>query len=646
MKALFLSCDLAILRRQLGGEVVTLESAGALLDDVSTDEMAPAWASYHYDDKLGHYCLTGLRGSSVGEGEVRAGSFEVLVGGERFGCGSSRETAPYAQRAAGIRLVFARSFAKIYRQNAQNLGLLTSSDFALLERLLAGEPLDRAAFCEGLDELSAEVVRRGGLFAYNRARLAGEVAAVLPTTAARPMTLAEKIVARHAVRADGVGVTAVAPSDAVFVRADVRFSHDYVTAMAGALFDSGFGESARVAEPESAYLFRDHLTFAARVLGQKEKRLGLVDQVQRLADEQQRFAEQHGLVLFGETERDGEPAGSEAICHNKVIEALAMPGAVVVGTDSHTCMAGVVGCLAFGVGSTDMANAWLTCDVRLRVPETVRIELTGRLRAGSCAKDVMLALLGGEFIRGGGAAGKVLEFCGAGLAELSLDERATLTNMAVEASAFTGIIAPDPPLIAALAELRGVSPAELSRTLLFADEGAVYAAELRFDLASVEPMVATPGDPKNARPLAELERTERVRIDIAYGGSCTGGKRSDMDMYAAVLSSGLERGQRVASGVELYIQFGSQLIRRYAEQRGYVDVFARAGATLLDPACGACILAGPGASSSADQVTISATNRNFPGRSGPGRVYLASPLTVAASALAGYITGFESLPEG
>jgi 3-isopropylmalate/(R)-2-methylmalate dehydratase large subunit len=132
-----------------------------------------------------------------------------------------------------------------------------------------------------------------------------------------------------------------------------------------------------------------------------------------------------------------------------------------------------------------------------------------------------------------------------------------------------------------------------------------------------------------------------VRVDIAYAGSCTGAKRRDMDMYAAVLGAALARGERVASHVELFIQFGSQLIRRYAEERGYVDVFERAGATLLDPACGACIRAGPGVSTSPDQVTVSAINRNFPGRSGPGKVYLASPYTVAASAVAGYITSSE-----
>jgi 3-isopropylmalate/(R)-2-methylmalate dehydratase large subunit len=134
-----------------------------------------------------------------------------------------------------------------------------------------------------------------------------------------------------------------------------------------------------------------------------------------------------------------------------------------------------------------------------------------------------------------------------------------------------------------------------------------------------------------------------VQIDIAYGGSCTGGKKADMDMYASVLRRGLAEGRRVAPGVKLYIQFGSQKIRDYAETMGYLALFKDAGAELIDPSCGACIKAGPGVSDRPDQVTVSAINRNFPGRSGPGKVYLASPLVVAASALAGRIVGPEDL---
>jgi 3-isopropylmalate/(R)-2-methylmalate dehydratase large subunit len=168
-----------------------------------------------------------------------------------------------------------------------------------------------------------------------------------------------------------------------------------------------------------------------------------------------------------------------------------------------------------------------------------------------------------------------------------------------------------------------------------ADPGATYAATFEIDLGAIEPMVALPGDPRNGIPLRDLGA--HVAIDIAYGGSCTGGKKADMDMYAQVLGAAVAQGKRVKPGVHLYIQFGSQDIRRYAESKGYLDLFTKAGAELVDPSCGACIKAGPGVSDKPDQVTVSAINRNFPGRSGPGKVYLASPLVVAASAIEGRI---------
>ncbi len=192
----------------------------------------------------------------------------------------------------------------------------------------------------------------------------------------------------------------------------------------------------------------------------------------------------------------------------------------------------------------------------------------------------------------------------------------------------------------------GLDPDDVRWRIVKADPGAEYLATFEIDLNAVEPMVATPGDPRNGIPLKDLAAASGgadVKIDIAYGGSCTGGKKADMDMYAAVLADAVKKGKRVAEGVHLYIQFGSQDIRRYAERKGYLEVFAAAGAELVDPSCGACIKAGPGVSDSPEQVTVSAINRNFPGRSGPGKVYLASPLVIAASAIAGYIAGPEAV---
>ncbi|WP_394843077.1 3-isopropylmalate dehydratase [Pendulispora brunnea] len=639
-KILQLTEDPALLAAQLAGEELAWDPERALLGNISTDELTPGWVCYYYDETLARYCLVGLRGGVVQRDHIKNGGFGVIVSGISKGCGSSRETAPYSELKSGVKLVIAKSIEKIYRQNAQNIGLLTSTDFGLIPRIARGEAIPMEEFTRGLDAISAAVVEHGGLFAYNRARMAGRTTPPAITTAPRPMTLAEKILAAHAIvdaSRGTVGVPAVKPGDAFFARTDVRFSHEYVTPMADAIFRAELGDEAKVKDPESVFAFRDHLTFLDRVMSKAHRDMGLDAQARELATVQEEFSRRHHVKLYGEVQRDGKLVGSDAICHNKVIEEIALPGQLVAGTDSHTCMAGALGCFAFGVGSTDMANAWFTKDIRVTVPETARFVLRGALPSGVCAKDVMLHILSQPFFKTGQGIGKVLEFAGDGIAAMPLDERATLTNMAVEAGGFTGIIEADEVVVDYLVAQRGLDADSVRARIVRADPGASYVATFDIDLGALTPMVATPGDPRNGIPIDSLSPSSNVKIDIAYGGSCTGGKKADMDMYATVLQSAVEQGKRVADGVHLYIQFGSQDIRRYAESRGYLDIFHRAGAELVDPSCGACIKAGPGVSDSPDQVTVSSQNRNFPGRSGPGKVYLASPLVVAASAIAGHI---------
>jgi 3-isopropylmalate/(R)-2-methylmalate dehydratase large subunit len=177
---------------------------------------------------------------------------------------------------------------------------------------------------------------------------------------------------------------------------------------------------------------------------------------------------------------------------------------------------------------------------------------------------------------------------------------------------------------------------------LAGDPGAEYAHVIELDAAEIYPMVATPGDPGNGKFVRDL--TVPIPVEIAYGGTCTAGKKEDMDMYARVLADALRHGKRVAETCQFFIQFGSQDTRDYCLQKGYLEVFREAGAKVIEPSCGACINAGPGVSTRPDQIVISAQNRNFPGRSGPGQMYLASPLTVAACAVAGYVV--EYAPAG
>ena len=642
-RILFLTDDTALIRQQLeasGDAAAALETELAarllkgdlpLMSNISTDEITPGWVCFYYDETLGQYVYVGMREGAVKKDEVKNGRFAVVVSGLSKGCGSSRETAPYAEKAAGIQLVIAQSIEKIYGQNSQNIGLLTSTDFGLIERIRRGEEIPLSEFTKGLDPISQDIVSHGGLFNYNKARLSGKVSPPPIETAPRPMTIVEKIIARHAfVTAGKIGIPTVKPGDALFALADVRFSHEYVTPMAESLFKQALGSDARVSSPESVFAFRDHLTFLGRVMSPKHREMGLLERAEGLATTQESFTEQQNIRLYGESPE----GGSEAICHNAVVEDLALPGQIVIGTDSHTCMAGVLGCFAFGVGSTDMANAWYTKDIRIRVPETVRYVLKGKKRDDVAAKDVMLFILASEYMKSSKGIGKVLEFAGEDLKNWPMDERATLTNMAVEAGGTTGIIEPDEVTLDYVVRTRELDADEVRKGFVYSDPDAEYAAVFEINLDEIGPMVATPGDPRNGIPIDDLEE---VRIDAAYGGSCTGGKMADMDMYAEVLENALANGKRVAEGVHLYIQFGSQKIKQYARQRGYIDIFERAGAELIDPSCGACINAGPGASPSPETVTVSAQNRNFPGRSGPGKLYLASPYVVAASAIAGKI---------
>jgi 3-isopropylmalate/(R)-2-methylmalate dehydratase large subunit len=642
-RVLYLSKDLEQLEAQLAGEILKHDPARELIDNISTDELTPGWVCFWYDETLGDYCLVGLRGGKVQKDSIKNAKPAVIVSGLSKGCGSSRETAPYSEMVAGVELVVAKTIEKIYGQNCRNIGLLTTTDFSVLDRIEKGESIPLEEFTKGLNDVEKGIVEYGGLFNYNKARLAGEVTPPPLLTTARPMTLVEKIIANRAIadaKTGATGVVAVAPGDALFCRTDVRFSHDYTTAMCESLFNGGYGADAPLRDVGSIFAFNDHLTFRNKVMNEADKKKGLNVLVDNLGAVQEAFVKKHGIRYFGLTE---DKSGSEAICHNAVMEELGGPGQIVVGTDSHTCTAGALGCFAFGVGSTDMANAWYTADIQVKVPASVKYVLKGKPAKGVTAKDVMLFIMAQAYSREGGCIAKVLEFSGDGLLHLNMDERATLTNLAVECGATTGIIEADDVTKEYLMKFRGWSEARASEGYLKADVDAVYDATFEIDLGAVPQMVATPGDPRNGIKVDDANADKPVTLEIAYGGSCTGGKMADMDMYAEVLGEGLKRGMKVNSGVRMFIQFGSQRIKRYAIEKGYLELFRDAGAEVIEPSCGACINAGPGVSQTKDTVTISAINRNFPGRSGPGQVYLASPRVVAASALKGILTTPEAL---
>ena len=646
-RILFLTEDPELIKKQLAGWDLPWDNKNPannpkLRDDISTDEITPAHYCFYFDETLGEIPYIGLKCGGVlpiGRGDVKKGGFVAAVSGKRRGKGSSREQSPYAELCAGIRLVIAENIERIYKQNCQNLGLLTSTNFSLIDKVRVGEEIPLAEFTQGEDEITRQIIEYGGLFPFNVARLQGKVFLPPIQTKKRPMTVAEKIFARHMIHdKDQVGVAAVKPGDAGFARADLRFSHEYVTPMASIFFEQLVGKDAPVNDASTIIFFRDHLTFLDEVISEEKRKMGLLDLATQLKFKQQDFAKSRGIKLHGEL-RDRK--GSEGICHSIVLESYALPGQLNVGSDSHTPHVGAIGCVAFGIGTTDVFNSWITRDVRVRVPESVKVVIRGNRHPNVTAKDFILKILSLEYVRSGKALAKVMEYSGEAIEELSVDERATMTNMAAEIGGFTGIVAPDEKVLEFLVERRGMErkPAQELIAGLNSDAGAEYAHVIELDGADITPMVATPGDPGNGKYIRDLNTP--VPVEIAYGGTCTAGKNEDMDMYARVLADALRQGKRVAASCKFYIQFGSQETREYCVRKGYLEIFKQAGAIVIEPSCGACINAGPGVSTRPDQVVISAQNRNFPGRSGPGQMYLASPLTVAASAVAGYICEYE-----
>ncbi|HEY7274261.1 MAG TPA: aconitase family protein, partial [Actinoplanes sp.] len=583
-----------------------------------------AWCCYWYDARLGDYAYLGLRHAAPAEGAVRTLAPQVIVSGHAKGCGSSREHAVYAEKYAGVRIVFARSFERIYQQNCRNVGILTCDDFEVLDALLDGAELRLDAFTRHATGIERTIIELGGLFGYHRRAVPVPPAFDGP----RPLNYVEKVIQSRLASGNRApeGAT-VRAGESYFIEADVRFSHEYVTPMAADMFERQFGADRALADPRSCWFFEDHLSLAGPVLARRRNGGQQAARVAALNARQRAFAERTGGHFVGP---------SRAICHSYMVESVARPGEVVIGTDSHTCTSGAVGAFAFGVGATDIAAAWYNRQILVKVPEVMRINLRGRIRPDVCAKDVVLTLLTHPSIAGHRTIGRVLLFADAGCADLDMDERTTLCNMAVEAGATTAVVEPDAVTEEFLARRgRSGAPAPV------ADADATYAAVVDLDLGAVEPMVSLPGDPRNAVPLSAIDRN--VPVNRAYGGSCTGGKAHDMDMYARVFALARRHGLRVPADVRAYVQMGSEAVLAYAAGRGYVELFEDLGVTVLPPSCGACINAGPGVSEHPDEVTVSAQNRNFPGRSGPGQVYLASPLVVAASAIAGRLCSVEDM---
>ena len=611
-RVLFLTKDLELIRRQLAGELnLRMEDVDPadLLDDINTDVMTPAWVCFRHrpeDIALDAYAgLVDENGERVFPARALLdGGFQVIVSGQRKGTGSSRETAPQAEKWCGIELVIAASFAPIHERNNVNLGQLMGG-YDQLARLQAGAELPLEELTGGYDPFTRAILEAGGLFPFVGKVRAGVIQVPLPTTERRAMTMAEKLIASHLVGATGEHW--VAPGDSALVKVDGGYSHEFTTAQVHYFLAQEYGADYGVVHPEKFAVFEDHLLYADGV----KKMMPFADQIQTLRDLQREFQRHTGVRDY--SARDGVSPG---ICHQVAREQFIDPGDFIQATDSHTCMGGGNNALAYGVGATEYAALVYSGFTLVKVPESIRFELSGQLPANVTAKDVMLYILKHHATRED-TLDRVMEFGGSGLASLDMDERATLTNMATECSAKSGICEGDSVAAEWIAARRpGTTPDAIAARFVTADPGA----GVRRRPPRHRPG-AHPADGRHARR-SDLRRRRRragrrahrhrLRREL-HGGQ---GARPRLLRARAPRSRG-RRPARRRGRTDVRSVRQRERVRDYARSRGYVELFERAGVQVIDPGCGACIGCGPGVSDDAEQVTVSAINRNFAGPQRP-----------------------------
>jgi len=640
-RVLFLTKDLDLIKKQLyEGLNLNMKDLkpSDLLDDINTDVMTPAWVCFdHEPSEIAKNAYAGLKHNGLrvfNENALIDGNFEVIVSGQRKGTGSSRETAAQCERWAGINIVIASSFAPIHERNNINLGQLMG-DYSMLERLQDGEEINLEEFTSKYDDVTKLIIENGGLFPFAEKLKNNQINLKPLETPVGPMTMAEKIIARNLVgQKEG---QCVKPHDPVIAQVQGGYSHEFTTAQVHTFLSEEYGPDYSLPNPSKFAVFEDHLLYA----NHNPKFVPHMDKVQTLRDLQVEFQKHTNVRDY--SAKDGVSPG---ICHQVAREEFIEIGDFIQATDSHTCMGGASNALTYGVGATEYASLIYSGFTFVKVPESIRFNLVGTLNKGCTAKDVILYILA-DHAREELTLNRSMEFGGPGLESLSIDERATLCNMATECSGRTGICEPDELLYQWMENAQSLNKDEMIKLSVIPDEGAVYHGGVHdIDLSKIVPMVAHPGNPDEGIPSdptngANISEIGSVKIDIAYGGSCTAGKEDDVAYYATVCAAADAAGLKVKQDVDFYIQYGSGLVKDLAVRKGWHDLFLKVGVKLIDPGCGACIGAGPGVSITPEQVTVSAINRNFQGRSGPGKLYLASPLTVAASAFLGEIVSWR-----
>jgi 3-isopropylmalate/(R)-2-methylmalate dehydratase large subunit len=415
-------------------------------------------------------------------------------------------------------------------------------------------------------------------------------------------TITEKILASHSDRAS------VRPGDIVICKVDLAMANDVTAPAAAASFEKMGVKS--VFDRTKIALVASHFVPAKDIATAK------------LMTRMRAFALEHDIEHYFEVGR----GGIEHILLPE--EALTLPSDVVIGADSHSCTYGALGCFSTGVGSTDLAAVWATGEIWLRVPETMRIVYSGRPGPWVMGKDMILSVI--ARIGDDGARYMAMEHTGDSLRHLSMDARLTLTNMAIEAGAKSGIIAPDARTLDYVRQRQELSGRHRSFDVLASDDDAEYAETVSVDVTKLEPMIARPSLPSKAVPVSVVER---ARVDQVFIGSCTNARIEDMRVAAHVLGD-----QSVARNVRLMVIPATQRVWKQANEEGLLEKFADAGASVSTPTCGACLGAHMGVVGP-DEVCVSTSNRNYVGRMGDptAQVYLANPAVAMAAAVAGEI---------
>ena len=420
---------------------------------------------------------------------------------------------------------------------------------------------------------------------------------------ARAMTITEKILAKHAELAQ------VEPGELITAKVDITLANDITGPVAIKAFRKTGAK--KVFDRERAVFVPDHFV--------PNKDIKSAEQAKVLRE----FAREQNLTHYFEVGRMGI---EHALLPDK---GIVTAGDVVLGADSHTCTYGALGCFSTGVGSTDLGCAMASGQTWLRVPSTIKVEFNGELAPWVSAKDLILHLIGDIGVDG--ALYKTLEIGGETIANMGIDGRFTICNMAIEAGAKNGIIVPDK---VTREFLNGRS---LREPVFFeSDENAEYERVISYDVSKIEPTVAFPHLPENTRPISKVGD---VKIDQAVIGSCTNGRLSDLEVAAKIL-----KGRKVNKDVRLIVLPGTREIYLEAMKRGYLETFIEAGAAVSTPTCGPCLGGHCGVLAKGERA-ISTTNRNFVGRMGDveSEVYLASPAVAAASAVAGKIVSPDML---